>query len=160
MTTSEKDNVSLLRSETPEHQSQSWPLVSKWTPQDVEEIFSAMKLCDSCRLVVEDIGGCLRIPDSEKEQLDSALNITQHESHESLMEAVDLGCDMCQTLYSDWIDLDSRSLERHMYDTFGTLVLNVRHEDFRGCILFPSSENLQGRASSSKVPLCATNCKI
>lgn len=157
MSTSEKDDASLPRSEMANQISESSPLGSKWTARDIEELPSATKLCTSCLRLVDLLGKYFVEFCTTKAKV-KAWAFIQHASHESLKRSKTLGCHICRIIYADWIDKDSTSLEG--YDKFGSRLLSPTHEPFHEFSLETYAENAQGRMRNGTWILKVTECEF
>lgn len=157
MSTSEKDDASLPRSEMMNQVSEISPLGSKWTARDIEELPSATKLCTSCLRLVDFLERYFLKFCTTKTK-GEAWSFTQHASHKSLKRSKTLGCHICPIIYADWIDKDSTLLEG--YDKFGSRLQSATYEPFAEFSLETYAENPQGRIRSGTWILKVTECEI
>lgn len=89
MSSSMQKNVALWPSPTADTTDQTpacLPLTSNWTPQDVGELISSTKLCETCQDVFRAIISAAEGPPR---------NTTHHASHTSLLQSLQAGCHFC-----------------------------------------------------------------
>lgn len=105
----------MLPSEPPGHSLDRPEIDSDWSPEEVEELLRATKLCETC-------GPMFRLdPDEDDDE-----PRRHHTSPEELMQSVNASCLICTMLYERW--------ERYSASPAPTsLILRNKHS---GCLAF------------------------